>query len=136
MRVVLSIVTVAALALRCSSATSPPALLPPGLWGGDQVNLIATWDSARVEQVCASGTLDSPVAIDGQGHFDVAGSYRLEIGPVGQPIPARWFGTFEPEASGSRITLNGVIYFSGFPPDTIGPFHLIAGQRQQTLLCA
>jgi hypothetical protein len=136
MRTGLLVITTAALALSCSTATSPPALLPPGLWGGDQVNLIATWDSARVEMVCASGTLDSPVPLDGQGHFDVAGGYRLEIGPVGQPVPARWFGTFEPGASGSRVTLNGVVYLSGQPPDTIGPFHLIAGARQQTLLCA
>jgi hypothetical protein len=110
--------------------------LPPGLWGGDQVNLIVTPDSARAEFVCASGWLDTPIAVDSAGVFAVDGQYRFEAGPVGLPVPARWLGRVTPLLAPSEITLRVVVLNPGFPPDTLGPFQLVAGKRQTTGLCA
>lgn len=124
------------LLLACSSSLAPSGVLPPGVWGGDQANLIVTTDSARAEFVCASGWLDAPVALDPQGRFDVGGSYRFEAGPVGQPVPARWRGRLERLPGGSVVTLEVIVLNPEVPPDTLGPFHLIGGKRVTTGLCA
>jgi hypothetical protein len=124
------------LALACTSATGPANVLPPGIWGGDQANLIVTADSARVEFVCASGWLDAPVALDSNGRFEVAGQYRFEAGPVGLPVPAHWIGELQLTTTGSLVTLTGLVTPPGQDPFPIGPFHLVQGKRVTTGLCA
>ena len=126
------------LVLACSETTRPGAggVLETGLWGGDGTNLIITPDSGRAEFVCASGWLDLPIKLDAAGRFDVAGRYRFEAGPVGLPVPARWFGTFTPAIGASRIVLSVIVSSPGPQLDTLGPFHLVKDKRVTTGLCA
>lgn len=129
-----SLLVVASLA--CSEAVAPTGALPPGIWGGDGVNLIIAPDTGRIELTCASGWLAVPVRLDAQGRFSVAGGYRFEGGPLGAPVPAQWTGRLAETAGGSQVTLLAVVSAPGQPSVTLGPFHLQEGRRVTTLLCA
>lgn len=122
--------------LACSDAAAPSGALPPGIWGGDGVNLIVTPDTGRVELTCASGWLPVPVRLDALGRFSVAGSYRFEGGPVGAPVPARWTGRLVDSAGGSQISLTVVVSAPDQPSVTLGPYHLLEGRRVTTFFCA
>ena len=47
-----------------------------GMWGGPQVRLSLTETGGRLELGCAAATIDSPVKLDKQGMFAVAGRYE------------------------------------------------------------
>ena len=87
-----------------SRATGAPAA---GNWGGEHVGLVTTDSGARLDFDCANGSIDQPITPDGQGRFDVTGTYVREgPGPVrpdqlrGQP--ARYRGRIE----GNTMTLS------------------------------
>jgi hypothetical protein len=125
-----------ALALGCGGAAEPVGFLDPGVWGGERANLIVTPDSARAEFDCATGWLDSPIAIDVEGRFDVRGSYRFEAGPMGAPVPAHWIGVVERGIGGPQVTLSVTVLAPHAEPLTLGPYHLKSGVRLTLGVCA
>jgi hypothetical protein len=136
MRTSISIVAILALGCTASTVGEPVGVLDAGVWGGDRANLIVTRDSARTEFDCASGRLDVPISLDAAGRFEVGGSYRPEVGPVFAPVPARWTGEVVTAPGGSRITLTGVVSPPNAAAYTVGPFHLVHGQRLTLYVCA
>ncbi len=61
--------------------------VPPGPWGGVHVRLTVTDEGGKIEFDCAHGTLDSPLALDDEGRFDVPGTLVREGGPVRKDAP-------------------------------------------------
>jgi ketosteroid isomerase-like protein len=78
-----------------------------GDWGGEHVGLVTTGGGARLDFDCANGSIDGPIAPDGEGRFEVAGTYVREgRGPVRpdqlKGEPARYRGRIE----GNTMTLS------------------------------
>ncbi len=64
--------------------TPPLARVPPGIWGAEQISMTVTDSGAALQQMCANGTLDSPLLLDPAARFDVTGTYtRQKGGPIG-----------------------------------------------------
>jgi hypothetical protein len=60
-----------------------PARVAEGTWGGTGIALTVTAEGARFELDCAHGTIDAPLSLDGDGRFEVAGTFIQERpGPV------------------------------------------------------
>jgi hypothetical protein len=56
--------------------------VPAGTWGGEHLQLVVTDAGGTTEFDCAHGRLDSPLAVDSDGRFDVPGTLVREVGPV------------------------------------------------------
>jgi hypothetical protein len=56
--------------------------VPAGAWGGEHLRLVVTDSGGTAEFDCAHGRLDSPLATDGEGRFDVPGTLVREGGPI------------------------------------------------------
>jgi hypothetical protein len=60
-----------------------PKSVPEGSWGGNHIGLVVGPEGARVEFDTAHGTIDKPLALDGEGRFDLPGKLVMEHpGPV------------------------------------------------------
>lgn len=75
--------------------------VPAGTWGGMHVRLTVTANGAEVEFDCAHGSIDRPIILDGNGSFDVTGTFEPEGGPVSMPV------------EGSTITKSFVARYRG-----------------------
>jgi hypothetical protein len=81
--------------------------IPTGVWGGAHINIEVGEKSARIEYDCASGVIEGPLAVDGNGNFKLRGTHRVERGgPIradddtkGQPA------TYTGSISGNTMTL-------------------------------
>jgi hypothetical protein len=86
-------------------------LVPNGAWGGDHVLLTVTDNGGRVEFNCAHGSLDHPLVLDDEGHFNVIGTFVPEhAGPVLRPEesrPARYAGRLDRGKLEITVTLEG-----------------------------
>ena len=83
------------------SATPESPRIAEGRWGGTGIAIDVTASGARVELDCAHGTIDSPLVLDADGKFALAGTIVFERpGPVREGEPersqaVRWEGRFE-----------------------------------------
>jgi len=126
------IIGVQAAFLSCGP-TSPTTLtsVPPGVWGGDHVRLTVSETGATIEFDCAQGTLNGPIALDQNGHFDVAGVFVREHGgpirvdEVPNQEPARYTGTTD----GRRMSL------AVAKSQPLGSFMLVLGQQGRFVKC-
>ncbi len=50
--------------------------IPTGVWGGQHINLEVGEKSAKIEYDCASGVIDGPLVVDGDGHFNLRGTHK------------------------------------------------------------
>lgn len=55
-------------------------MLSIGDWGGEHVSMKVTASGADLDFDCASGKIASPIVIDGNGTFEVSGTYHAEHG--------------------------------------------------------
>ncbi|HEX9670781.1 MAG TPA: hypothetical protein VGC93_15015 [Thermoanaerobaculia bacterium] len=125
-----------ALLAACGSAAAAgreQRTAPTGTWGGDHVLLEVTAGGAALELDCAHGTVEGPIRLDGEGRFDVGGTFVQERGgPVreGQENarPARYAGRVE----GQTMTLTIAVGDGG---DTLGPFELVRGRGPRLTKC-
>jgi hypothetical protein len=69
------------LAWSCSAAADLDRV-PAGVWGGEHLRLTVTDTGGASEFDCAHGSLDSALAVDGEGRFDVPGTLVREGGPT------------------------------------------------------
>jgi hypothetical protein len=87
-----------------------------------------------VEFDCAHGTLDQAPGPDGNGHFDVPGTFFREHGGPVRPgevpdaHPARYAGTI----AGSTLTLTVTITDA---QQVVGPFKLVRGASARLMKC-
>ena len=82
--------------------------IPIGNWGGQHINMNVTAKSAAIEYDCASGVIQGPLIVDGDGNFNLRGVHRMERGgPVRadekpNEVPATYTGSIK----GNTMTLN------------------------------
>lgn len=54
--------------------------IPTGVWGGQHINIEVGEKSAQIEYDCASGVIDGPLVVDGNGRFNLRGTHKMERG--------------------------------------------------------
>jgi hypothetical protein len=83
------------LAAACRAGPLPPIAQVAGTWGGDNAGLIATDSTAHVHIGCTLGDTKDGIHPDASGHFDVSGTYNVDVYPVARGIthPARFSGS-------------------------------------------
>ena|SRR6201988_2768794 len=78
-----------------------------GVWGGQHINIKVGANSATIEYDCASGVIDGPLVVDGDGRFNLRGTHHMERGgPVRsdeepRKVPATYTGSIK----GNTMTL-------------------------------
>jgi hypothetical protein len=98
-------------AASCSSSTnsSPeiPGQLAQGTWGTNGAGVVVGESLVHVHFNCTLGDFPRPESLDGDGRFNLAGSYVLRAFPVqlGPSLPARFSGVVR----GNRLTLSVAI---------------------------
>ena len=104
-----------------------------GVWGGLHINLDVGSNSAKVEYDCAHGAIEGPFVVDGNGKFELRGSFTMERGgPVraddnAQSRPATYSGTIK----GNTMTL--ILKVSGV--DETETFTLERGKAGELFKC-
>ena len=74
--------------------------LPSGNWGGQHVRLDANDSGAAVEFDCAHGTVDQRIELDGEGRFDLRGTFEVEAGGPATDATAAEEGVANSNAAG------------------------------------
>lgn len=98
------------------------------------MNLTVGMAGGVIEYDCAHGTIDVPFAIDGAGHFDLAGTHVAEsFGPIRDdkpPIvhPARYSGSTD----GTTMMLTVTLADTG---GVLGPFKMTRGVAARIVKC-
>ncbi len=54
--------------------------IPTGNWGGQHINMKVGAKSATIEYDCASGVIQGPLVVDGDGNFNLRGTHRMQRG--------------------------------------------------------
>ena len=81
--------------------------LAAGVWGGSHIRMEVGEGGVNFEFDCGAGNIDRPVALDGEGRFDVKGTFNVQhAGPVlrdeeANTRPARYSG----RVRGDTLTL-------------------------------
>ncbi|HEY0377663.1 MAG TPA: hypothetical protein VGC87_12130 [Pyrinomonadaceae bacterium] len=105
-----------------------------GNWGGKHVILEVTAAGARLQFDCASGSIGRPVTLDGEGRFDLRGTFaRSAFGPrreddPQQAEPARYSGTVKDRSMTLKVTLTQT-------DEEIGTFTLTLGKPGRIWRC-
>ena len=78
-----------------------------GVWGGQHINIEVGEKSAAIEYDCASGVIDGPLVVDGNGNFKLRGKHRIERGgPVrADEQPNEQPATYTGAIKGDTMTL-------------------------------
>ncbi len=118
----------------CDLATGLKDGVVVGTWGGENAGLIADDTSAHVHIGCTYGDVAQGIRPDGQGRFDVPGSYVLRAYPVavGPTLPARFSGTVDGAVMRLSVTVTDTT------ADTtahLGPVKLVFGRDPQMGPC-
>ena len=70
---------------------------PATIWGGDHIEMQVTDRGATIEFDCAHGTIDTAIAPDAAGRFEIAGTFTPERGAAreetSQTLKATYAGT-------------------------------------------
>ena len=54
--------------------------MPRGQWGGTHINMNVDEHSAAIEYDCATGEINGPLKVDGEGKFQLPGTFTPERG--------------------------------------------------------
>jgi hypothetical protein len=115
------------------SLQGPSERVSEGPWGGDGTVLEVAEQGATVEWACAYGSITAPLALDGAGRFDLAGTYVKEgPGPVREGEtegrPARYQGVLRGDTLELTVSLVE-------PETALGTFTLTKGKRVALRKC-
>ncbi|MDT5294095.1 MAG: hypothetical protein QOJ76_975 [Acidobacteriota bacterium] len=108
--------------------------LSEGAWGGEHVRLNVRAGGGVLEFDCARGEVSAPFALDGEGRFDLPGTFTREApGPIRinrQPTasPARYSG----RVAGQTMTLSIKVEGADAEPDT---YTLTRGSEGHVFKC-
>ena len=93
--------------ISCASATDMQQRIPTGAWGGDHIAIDVGEKSATIEYDCASGVIDGPLVVDGNGKFNWRGTHRMERGgPIrADEKPKEYPATYTGSVNGNTMTL-------------------------------
>ena len=93
--------------LLMAPANSQKTRIATGVWGGQHVNLEVGAKSAKVEYDCAYGAIEGPLVVDGNGNFELRGSFTQERGgPVrADETPESRQATYSGTIKGNKMTL-------------------------------
>ena len=97
-----------------ASTNAQKTRIATGVWGGLHINLEVGANSAKIEYDCAHGAIDEPLVVDGNGKFELRGSFTQERGgPVRadetpQPRPATYSGTIKGNTMTLTLKVSGV----------------------------
>jgi len=103
-------------------------------WGGNHVTLVMKAGGADLEFDCAHGEITSPIVVDNEGRFDLAGTFSRETGgpvlPNGGPTPrsARYVGQIVNDKMTLQLHLTG-------PDQTTETFELTRGGSGRLWKC-
>ena len=81
--------------------------MPRGEWGGEHINMSVDDRSAKLEFDCAHGYIAGPLTVDGQGKFQLRGTFTPERGgPIRAGESQREQpATYSGEINGNKMTL-------------------------------
>jgi len=110
-----------------------------GPWGGTGIALTVEDSGAKIEMDCAHGRIAGRLVLDGEGRFELPGTFTRErpgpvhMGPNGEAQeekgePARYSGIVEGDALHLTIRLDR-------GGREIGPFELRAGRTPRLTKC-
>src|SRR5215510_2270795 len=54
--------------------------IPTGNWGGQHINMKVGAKSATIEYDCATGVIQGPLVVDGNGNFKLRGTHSMQHG--------------------------------------------------------
>jgi hypothetical protein len=79
-----------------------------GDWGGQHIKMKVTAKSATIEYDCASGVIQGPLVVDGDGNFKLRGTHRRQHGgPIrADETPNDHPATYTGSIKGNMMTLN------------------------------
>ena len=82
--------------------------IPAGNWGGQHINIKVGAKSATIEYDCASGVIQGPLVVDGDGNFNLRGTHRMQRGgPLrADETPQDYPATYTGSIKGNTMTLN------------------------------
>ena len=108
--------------------------LATGVWGGAHARVEVGEGGVSLEFDCAAGNINRPVALDGEGRFDVSGKYLVQHGgPVrrdeeANARPARYTGRVRGETLTLKVTLAD-------PAEDAGTYTLTRGSDGHVVKC-
>jgi hypothetical protein len=132
------IIATALVALAACSSSSTPAVsdgaIEPGAWGGDSAGMIVGDTAMHLHIACTFGDVSGRVAVDGDGYFDVAGSYLLRAYPiaVGPTLPARFVGRVQGNTAVVTVTVNDTVQHATV---VRGPVSVTLGKAPREMPC-
>lgn len=114
-------------------AESNSRTIPSGVWGGEHIRMEISKDGAEIEFDCASGAINTTIALDAKGEFRVEGKFRRQV-----PAPAQasekagtnaiYFGTLHGDTLLLQVSVSGV--------DGVQSFSLVKGDEGRLAKCA
>lgn len=126
-------------AAACQAASSSPNLrttegVVTGSWGGARVGLVLDASGGRLQYDCATGAIEQPLRLDGEGRFSAAGYH---IAGTGGPervgyVPLRSPAVYSGRVEGDAMTLLVRIPSLGVE---IGPLSLRRNEPPMLVRC-
>jgi len=85
--------------------------LSAGTWGGENVSMQIDQELVHVHIGCTNGDFPAPLAVDGDGRINVAGSYVLRAYPVqvGPSLPAQLAGVLTGRQLTFTVAVNDTV---------------------------
>jgi hypothetical protein len=114
----------------CGTSRLELETVPEGTWGGDDAGLIVGTDRAHAHIGCTLGDLPGPIAVDGDGRFEVEGQWNVDAYPVDRGIlhPARVSG----RTDGRTLTFSVRLTDTG---QILGPSVVTLGREPRMVNC-
>lgn len=117
-------------AIACGAASPTPAEIPAGTWAGEGARASVSADGASFDLDCAGARIAPPLALDGDGRFDLPGWWERRAGP--EPYRRR-DARFRGRLQGSTLAFEIALPESA---ETLGPYELaLGGSGRPPTLC-
>ncbi len=111
----------------------PPDTGARGRWGGEGVQMEVTPAGAQLEWDCAHGSIEKPLALDENGHFEVPGVFvRESPGPLRVGGSPALRASYSGSVAGKTMTLRVILIE---PEESLGTFSLTHGEPGRLRKC-
>jgi hypothetical protein len=108
--------------------------LAAGMWGGEHLRMDVSEGGAGLDYDCAAGVIERPIVLDGEGGFDVKGTY---VPQHGGPIRRDEEANTRPARYVGRVKGNVLILTVSLadPEESVGQFTLTHGDEGRVMKC-